>query len=143
MSVFVDTGVFFAHHDVDATRHDEAVEAFDALLEGRHGHPYTSDYVLDETVTLTRVRTGSFDAADTVARRILGEDPFPSVFETLPVEPDDVREALATFRRYRDHDLSFTDATTVSLCESRGIDAVVSFDNDFDGLIDRIEPGRG
>lgn len=142
MSVFVDTGVFYAHHDTDANRHEDAVAAFDDLLDGSYGQPYTSDYVLDETVTLTRVRTGSFDAADTVAGRVLGEDPFPDVFETIDVGPDDVREALETFRRYDDHDLSFTDATILRLCDSRGIDAVLSFDDDFDGLVDRIEPGR-
>lgn len=141
MSVFVDTGVFFAHHDTDADRHDDAVAGFDALLAGEYGQPYTSDYVLDETVTLTRVRTGSFDAADTVASRILGEAPFPNVFETIHVEPDDVHAALETFRRYDDQHLSFTDASTIQLCESRGIDAVLSFDDDFDGLVDRIEPG--
>ncbi|KTG08979.1 twitching motility protein PilT [Haloprofundus marisrubri] len=141
MSVFVDTGVFFAHHDTDADRHDQAVSAFDELLDGEYGQPYTNDYVFDETVTLTRARTGSFEAADTVASRILGEDPFPGVFEMIHVEPDDVRTSLETFRRYDDHDLSFTDATIVALCESRGIDAVLSFDTDFDGLMNRIEPG--
>jgi len=142
MSVLVDTGVFFAHHDTDAERHEAAVDAVDELLDGAYGQPYTNDYVLDETVTLTRTRTGSFGAANTVAKRILGDGSFPQVVETLHVEPDDVRASLAVFRRYDDHDLSFTDATLVAQCESRGIDAVLSFDADFDGLVDRIEPGR-
>ncbi len=140
MSIFVDTGVFFAHHDADAERHADAVAAFDDLLDGEYGQPYTSDYVLDETVTLTRVRTGSFDAADTVASRILGENPFPNVFETIHVEPDDVRASLETLRRYDDHELSFTDASSIHLCDSRGIDVVLSFDDDFDGLVERVEP---
>jgi len=142
MSIVVDTGVFYAHHDTDAERHEAAVDAFDRLLEGTYGQPYTNDYVLDETVTLTRTRTGSFEAADTVARRMLGEEPFPHVIEMLHVEPDDVRASLETLRRYDDHDLSFTDATIITLCESRGIDAVLSFDADFDGIVDRIEPGE-
>lgn len=142
MSVFVDTGVLFAHHDTDAERHEQAVAAFDELLDGTYGQPYTSDYVLDEVVTLTRVRTGSFEAANTVARRILGEDSFPNVLELLHVEPDEVTAALETFRRYEDQNLSFTDASIIHLCESRGIDAVLSFDDDFDGLIERVAPSR-
>jgi hypothetical protein len=141
MSVFVDTGVFFAHHDTDAARHADAVQAFDAVLDGEYGQPYTNDYVLDETVTLTRARTDSFEAANTVASRILGEDPFPRVFELLHVEPDDIYRTLETFRRYDDQDLSFTDASIIAVCEARGIDAVLSFDTGFDGLVDRIEPG--
>jgi len=142
MSVFVDTGVFFAHHDTDAERHADAVAAFDDLLDGEYGQPYTSEYVLDETVTLTRVRTGSFDAADTVASRILGENPFPNVFEIVHVEPDDVRASMETLRRYEDQELSFTDASSIHLYDSRGIDAVLSFDDDFDGLVERVEPGH-
>lgn len=142
MSVFVDAGVFYAHHDTDAERHGEAVAAFDGLLDGNYGQPYTSDYVLDETVTFARTRSNSFESADTVARRILGEGPFPRVFDLLHVEPDGVRDALDAFRRHDDRDLSFTDATTVALCETRDIDAVMSFDSDFDGLVERVEPGR-
>jgi hypothetical protein len=37
--------------------------------------------------------------------------------------------------------LSFTDAVTIALCEQHDIDAVLSFDDDFDGTIERIEPG--
>lgn len=140
MSVFVDTGVFYAHHDIDAARHTDAIAAFDALLDGEYGQPYTNDYVLDETVTLTRVRTDSFDAADTVAKRILGEERFPSVFELLNVGPEDVRATLETFRRYDEQDLSFTDASILAQCDVRGIDSVLSFDSDFDGLVDRVGP---
>ncbi|MFB6175639.1 MAG: type II toxin-antitoxin system VapC family toxin [Halobaculum sp.] len=138
MTVVIDTGVFYAHHDEDAARHDDAVDLFDDLLSGEHGQLYTTDYVLDETVTLTRARTNSFEAADTVARRILGEDPFPNVVQLLTVGPDDVRDAVETFRTYSDHGISFTDAATVAVCESRGLDAVASFDDDFDGLVERL-----
>jgi predicted nucleic acid-binding protein len=141
VTVFVDTGVFYAHHDEDAERHDAAVAAFDAVLDGEYGQPYTSDYILDETVTLTRVRTGSFDAADTVARRILGDNPFPEVFTVLNVGASHRAETVTTFRRFDDHDLSFTDAATVALCEAHGIESVLSFDDDFDGLVDRTVPG--
>ena len=93
-------------------------------------------------MTLTRARTESFEAANTVANRILGEDPFPRVFEPLYIHPDDVHASPETFRQYDDHDLSFTDTSIIALCEARGIDAMLSFDTDFDGLIDRIEPGE-
>jgi len=139
MSIFVDTGVYYAHHDVNADRHEDAVAAFETILDGEYGQPYTSDYVLDEAVTLTRKRTGSFDAAETIADRILGNDPFPSVVELVHTGPNDVSSALETFRQYDDQPLSFTDAMTVALCESRGIDVVYSFDDDFDGVVERVE----
>ncbi len=140
MSVFVDTGVFYAHHDRDADRHEAAVAGFDEVLDGAYGQPYTSDYVLDEAVTLTRARTDSFEAADSLARRILGTDPYPPVVELLYTGPDDVGDALDAYRRYADQNLSFTDAMTVAVCESRGIDTVLSFDADFDGVVERTVP---
>lgn len=139
MSIFVDTGVYYAHHDVTADRHEDAVAAFETILDGEYGQPYTSDYVLDEAVTLARKRLDSVEAADGIADRILGVDPYPSLVELLYTGPDDVSAALETFRTYDDQSLSFTDAMTVALCESRGIDVVCSFDDDFDGVVERVE----
>ena len=34
----------------------------------------------------------------------------------------------------------FTDATSVALCRRNDPDAIPSFDTDFDGIVERIEP---
>ena len=140
MSVLVDTGVFYAHADVDASRHQPAVSAFDAIIDGRFGQPYTSDYIYDETVTLTLGRTGEFERARRVGQRIRGVEDFPQFVEIEHVTASDFGKAVEVFERYDDQHLSFTDATTVALVERRDIDAVLSFDDDFDGLVDRIDP---
>ncbi|ERH08525.1 MAG: hypothetical protein J07HX64_00266 [halophilic archaeon J07HX64] len=49
-------------------------------------------------------------------------------------------DAVDIFERYDDQALSFTDATTVALCRRHGIDAVLSFDDDFDGVVTRTDP---
>ena len=54
MTVLLDTGVLYADHDTDATRHGVAAEALEAVYDGELGHPYISDYVFDEAITLTR-----------------------------------------------------------------------------------------
>lgn len=76
MSVFIDTGVFYAQHDRDAPRHEPAADTMGSLASGGYGRLYTSDYVYDETVTLTRTRTGRFDGAKAVGDRIRGVDPY-------------------------------------------------------------------
>lgn len=141
MSVFVDTGVFFAHHDRDTTRHESAANAMRAVATGEFGHPHTSDYVFDETVTLTLARTNSHDAACSVGRRILGRNEFGvSPIEVQRVTAELFDRAVALFERYDDHSLSFTDTTTIALIRQHEIDAVCSFDDDFDGLVERIDP---
>ena len=138
MSIFVDTGVFYAHHDADAERHETAVDLVDAILDGEYGQPYTSDYVLDEAVTLTRARTDSVADADTIAKRIRGSDPYPQIVELIYTTAASVSAGLDTFRQYDDHDLSFTDAMSVAICKQRDINTIGSFDSDFDGIVDRV-----
>ena len=140
MSVFVDTDVFYAAHDEASERHENAIDGLRRIVAGEYGAVYTSDYVLDETVTLVRSRTDSVDAPRTVADRLLGRGEFPEALQLLIVDRERVQRTLATVERYADHDLSFTDASTVALVEDERIDRVCSFDDDFDGIVDRLVP---
>ena len=140
MTVLVDTGVLYADHDTDASRHEEASDALDVVYDGGFGAAYVSDYVYDEVVTLTLKRTGSFSAAKRIGRRLRGTDPYPLVYEMLHVSSGGFADSVEVFERYDDQELSFTDATTVALCDRHDIEAVLSFDDDFDGLVDRIDP---
>jgi predicted nucleic acid-binding protein len=140
MTVLVDTGVLYADHDTDASRHEEASDALDVVYDGGFGAAYVSDYVYDEVVTLTLKRTGSFSAAKRIGRRLRGTDPYPLVYEMLHVSSAGFTDSVEVFEHYDDQGLSFTDATTVALCDRYDIEAVLSFDDDFDGLVDRIDP---
>jgi predicted nucleic acid-binding protein len=140
MSVFVDTGVFYAHHDTDASRHGVGMDALNTVLSSaEYGHVLTSDYVYDEVVTLTHQRTGDITAGIDVGRRIRGEG-YPDAIELLYGSRQLFDAAVQTHQEYADHGLSFTDAMTVAMVDHHDIDAVLSFDDDFDGVLDRLEP---
>lgn len=140
MSLFVDTGVFYALQDRDTTRHEAASEAIKRASSGEFGRLFTSEYVYDETVPLVRQRTDRFEAAKDAGDRIRGVEPFPDAFELLHVTESLFDKTLETFERYDDQSLSFTDANTITLVETYDIDAVLSFDDDFDGLVERVDP---
>lgn len=140
MTVLVDTGVLYADHDTDATRHDTAGGALREVYDGALGQPYVSDYVFDEAITLTRKRTSSFSAAKKLGDRLRGNDPYPMVYDFLYVTAAVFSDAIEVFERYNDQSLSFTDATTIALMSRHDIDAVLSFDDDFDGLVERVDP---
>ncbi len=142
MTVFVDTGVVYADHDIDATRHEAASAALDAVYDGTFGAPYISDYVFDEAVTLARTRTGSHAAATRLADRLRGVDQYPDVYDLLHVSPAVFTDAIAVFERFDDQQLSFTDATSVALVERHELDQILSFDDDFDGVVERVDPSR-
>lgn len=46
------------------------------------------------------------------------------------------------FEQCDDQELSFTDATIVALTERHGIDRVLSFGDDFDGVVRRTDPAE-
>ena len=140
MSLVIDTGVFVAVQNEQDEHHDAATAALKAALTGEFGALYTNDYVYDEAVTLTRMRTGSHGEARTIGDRIAGRGRFPDRIEMLFVSDDRFERTVRAFERYDDHDLSFTDASLIALVENDDIDAVLSFDDDFDGLVDRIDP---
>lgn len=142
MSILIDSGVFVAQQNRRDEAHDAAVRALDAVLSGRYGQAFTSDYVFDEAVTLARRRTKSHAEMMTLAHRILGMAPFPRVFEVLMVTGPVFRDAVRVLERYTDRDLSFTDATTIALVQRRGIGRVLSFDADFDGIVPRVDPRK-
>lgn len=141
MRVFVDTGVSYAHHDVDASRHDVATNALTAVLgSAEYGHVMTSDYIYDESVTLTHRRTDRITDATELGQRIRGADPYPAGIDFIHTTRSRFDEAVERFEEYTDHGLSFTDVTTIVLAVHHDIDAVLSFDDDFDGLVDRLDP---
>lgn len=141
MTVCIDTGVLYADHDRDASRHDVASAALDAVFDGELGRPYVSDYVFDEAVTLTLKRAGAFQPAREMGRKIRGEEPYPRVYELRHITPTEFEEAIDVFETYDDQGLSFTDATTIALYHQDSLDGVLSFDDDFDGIVDRVDPG--
>lgn len=140
MSVLVDTGVLYAEHDRDASRHGVAVDALDAVYDGDLGQPYVSEYVYDEAVTLTLQRGGSHEPAQRLGQRIRGAGQFPRAYELLHVSQATFETAVELFERYDDQRLSFTDAVQVAQLRAEDIDQLLSFDDDFDGLVERRDP---
>lgn len=142
MSVLVDTGVLYAEHDRDASRHDVAMDALDAVYDGELGRPYVSEYVYDEAITLTLQRGGSHEAARLLGQRLRGTGQFPHAYELLRVSQAAFETAVELFERYDDQRLSFTDTTQIAQLRREDIDRLLSFDDDFDGLAERLDPAE-
>lgn len=107
--VFVDTAGFLALWDAGDEHHAAAVR-LQAQLAKKRRRFFTTDYVVDETITLLLVRHSHAAAADflgTVERS-----------ESLGVEwigADRFRAAAMLFRKHADKEWSFTDCTSFAL----------------------------
>ncbi len=98
--IFVDSGAWFA--SVIATDPDHAAAI--AWLAGNREQLLTTDYVIDETLTLLRARGQSHIAV------ALGEALFAESIAVLHFcAKDEIVSAWDTFRQYSDKEWSFTD----------------------------------
>jgi predicted nucleic acid-binding protein len=123
--LFVDTAGWMACADGSDPAHPKAVAFRDAWLEGG-GIFVTSDYVVDETLTLLRIRLG-IDAAEAWWRQVDGS---PRVrWEQISLVRTEAARGL--FFRYRDKDFSFTDCTSFILMRELKLREALTTDHHF------------
>ena len=138
MTVFLDTGIYVAFHNTRDVNHQRATQLITLILKGEFGAAYTSDYIFDEAVTVVLARTRRHDLALDLGNIILSNKK-PALAELIRVDNAVFQEAWRIFQQIPERNLSFTDCTTIAFVKNMRIDSVLSFDSDFDGLIDRIE----
>lgn len=123
--VFVDTSGFVAYLVESETHHGRAVSLISRLNRDRIPL-LTSDFVLDETYTLLKVRFGAFTAIR------FGDKVRESRWVRVQfVGPELQDRAWSIFRRTIDQDFSFTDCTSFALMESARLDTALGFDRGF------------
>ncbi|MBN1240254.1 MAG: PIN domain-containing protein [Gammaproteobacteria bacterium] len=120
--VFVDTGAWFAY----ANRIDESHSAVREAFTGFRGRLVTSNYVVDETISLCLYRLGH-DAAVRVGSVLLDSQ----TVDTMRLTPEDERAAWQLFCGRGDQRYSFTDCTSFVLMRRMGINTAIALDDDF------------
>ncbi len=123
--IFVDTSAFLAIENRRDTHHVLALNFRDTCL--KTGQPlFTSDYVLDESYTIIRLRAGHANAVE------FGENPRRShLIHIEYITPEIIEEAWKLFKAFADHDFSFTDCTSFALMGSLHITNAFTFDAHF------------
>jgi predicted nucleic acid-binding protein len=120
--IFVDTGAWFAF----VVRSDPNHLAARNWLEKNSEVLITTDYVVDETLTLLRARGEDRRAIE------LGESFFDgSVAVVYRLSETDLLAAWDVFRLYHDKEWSFTDCTSRVVMHRLEITQAVAFDKHF------------
>ncbi len=120
--IFVDTGAWFAAFVPNDFDHPAA----DAWLNSNNDVLLTTDYVIDELLTLMKCR-GEYDRAIKIGELLLTGS--IARIEWLTIA--DVQVAWTMFCRYRDKDWSFTDCTSRAVMERLSISTAFAFDEHF------------
>ena len=120
--IFVDTGAWFAAFVPNDPDHPAA----DKWLDSNTQPLITTDYILDELLTLFKIR-GEYERALRLGESLLAE----SVTQIEWVSQTDVREAWEVFRTYGDKGWSFTDCVSRAVMQRLGVQMAFSFDDHF------------
>ncbi len=124
MKVFIDTGAFLAISDKSDIFHELSATVYQKVVEQK-AILYTSNYIIDETITLIRARVNHSAAV----AFIKGLD--DSDITILHITEKDEYSAKEIFIKYKDKDFSYTDCTSFTLIDKYSIDAALSLDEHF------------
>ncbi len=133
--IFLDSSFLVAFEVDGDSNHDRAVEIMGDVVRSAYGPPVISDYVFDETTTVTLVRTGDLRKATLVGEAML------KAFRMLRVEEEVFHRAWQMFRRQKRTRYSFTDSTTLELLQRNSIRNIATFDKEFQSTGDLVVVG--
>ena len=120
--IFVDTGAWFAI----TVPSDPNYPYAKAWMQKNQSSLLTTDYVIDETLTLLQAR-GEFQRA--IA---LGEALFSGALTQIYyLTQDDIQVAWQTFRQFADKQWSFTDCSSKAMIEKFKCKEAFAFDHHF------------
>jgi hypothetical protein len=123
--LFVDTAGWVALADESDPVHGASSKARDGHLR-RGGHLVTTDYVIDESLTLLRRRLGL-----AAARRFWWMISESARVRLETVSPDRARRAREWFFSWEDKEFSFTDCTSFVVMKELGLDRALTSDRHF------------
>ncbi len=123
----VDTNVFFASASLRDEYHHRAREIIRGIDHGNLPKAIVTNYVIAETLNLTREKLGA-DAANQLLDRIIEG----AHFEIVHAPRSDFNAAQSLFRRYEK--LSFVDSTIAAYVDREDVEYLYSFDDDFDAI---------
>ncbi|HEV3418493.1 MAG TPA: PIN domain-containing protein [Pirellulales bacterium] len=120
--IFIDSSAWFARY-TPRDRNHAAAEQFHAETREKL---ITSDYIIDEVLTLLKIR-GNVERATRVGKALFGGE----LAQIEWVCKADVEQAWAIFDKYRDKDWSFTDCVSLVIMKRLGIAKAFAFDEHF------------
>ena len=124
-AVFADSSFFFALAAKRDVAHSSAVRQFGALLR-KQRRIVTTDYVVDEALTLTKARTNASVAVALLDRIERSE---AIEFEHINAVRFDLAKAF--FRKHSDHGYSFTDCASFVVMRELEITDALTTDHHF------------
>ena len=142
MAVFLDTNFYLSLVHIKDANAKRGGDILQEISTGKYGLLYTSNFVIVETATLVAVRTlGNPIILKDLEELIWGENKLAEVLRVTSDNEKRIWELFVkintNFKTKKDF-LSFVDVSNIILAEEYQITKIVSFDQHFDGFMDRL-----
>jgi predicted nucleic acid-binding protein len=124
--IFVDTSAWYAVEVEDDLNHEAARKFLSEIACGKHGVSVTTDYVLDETLTLLRSRRDLASASIFIDK--IRKSKSVRIFW---VDEGLFEKALEIFRKSDHKSWSFTDCASFALMRELSVSEAFAFDSHF------------
>ena len=123
--IFLDTSFLVAFEVETDSNHESASILMDKIAKNEFGMTLISDYIFDETATVTFNKTKDLEKA------IKSGISMKNSFFLEKIGDKDFDSAWEVFRNQKGTKFSFTDCTNLVVMEKLGIKNIATFDEDF------------
>ncbi|MGC8849115.1 MAG: type II toxin-antitoxin system VapC family toxin [Candidatus Bathyarchaeia archaeon] len=124
--IFTDTSAWYAYEVPDDMNHSKAREFAERIRRGEFGSIITSDYVLDESLTLLRMRRG-LHVSSAFIKKVLSSESVTIIW----VDGAIFNKALEMFLKSEKEAWTFTDCTSFTIMRQLKIADAFAFDENF------------
>ena len=124
--IFIDSNVFYGYYNVKDVHHEKAKQIMVKVAEKIYSPAITTDYVFDESTTVTNRKLDKEAAIE------LGLFIINSEILLAKVDIGTFQKAWEIFQKT--NDLSFTDCTIIAFMQTNNISDVATFDKGFDSV---------
>jgi len=128
ITILIDASVFCAYANIDDVHHKKALKILEDIISEKYGKSIASDYVFDETVTVTLRKTNKKTAVN------IGNFIINSEVLLIRIDYKVFQSAWEIFDGTKE--LSFTDCANVALMQMFGVEYIATFDRDFEEIED-------
>lgn len=122
MAIFIDSSVFCAYANARDVHHKNAQKIINDVVSGKHENGITTDYVFDETITVTKRKANSKTAIE-IGKFLLDSEIFITKVDSMSFQK--------AWELFQANDLSFTDCSSIAFMELFGIIKIATFDKGF------------
>ena len=132
--ILFDSGPLLAYVNEQDPHHELAVEIMTEALKGIYGRLMVTNYIVDEVLTLSMVRTKSCTYGEEILKTIREEKNKKRIFFELVLETKAITKTEELFKKYCSKGLSFTDCSLLAVIEQLEIEYLFTFSAKFKGL---------